>query len=321
MKKEKKLQEAYSRKERAENLLSNLENLKQEGTVDESQYESMKSEYSEMLNNANSEVDQIKGEINKGLESAQKDLDAYKQELSNLEARFKVGEFSSEDYRKSERKIQDKIEKTQSKISELNRLLESKGSEDVGGAVDVSKGKKGKSVDVAGATEKIPAIEELTTTVRDTSTSDFTSFVSTFGEVTTPRIKLIGLLGGILMLISVFVPWASISAFGVSATASAFALNGGLGWVGLVAGLICVFAAFLELSNARGILHVGMGILALLALLVVWASSPNISVAQGSLDVMREKLMEMITIREGFYLYIISFIAVIVGGLFELKEK
>jgi len=100
VKKEKELQMAFSEKERAEGLLSNLEKLREEGTIDETQYESMKSQYTQMLNSANTTIEQIKNEISREIESEQRDLGVYKQELSNLEVRFKVGELGAEEYKK-----------------------------------------------------------------------------------------------------------------------------------------------------------------------------------------------------------------------------
>lgn len=140
VKKEKELQIALSEKERAESLLSNLEKLKDEGTIDEMQYESMKSQYAQMLNSANTKIEQIKNEISRGIESEQRDLDVYKQELSNLEVRFKVGELGAEDYRKAEQKARGKIDKIESKLSALNKLNEAKFAADVGGLVATGKG-------------------------------------------------------------------------------------------------------------------------------------------------------------------------------------
>jgi len=320
VKKERELQEAHSKKEKAERLLSNLENLKKDGTIDEVQYESMKGEYTQMLNGANTEIEQTKNELSRELESTQKDLDIYNQELNNLEVRFKVGELSADMYRKSEQRTRSKIERTQAAVSELKRLLDSKISADVGGAVEVkTEGKKAKAVTAAGAGVNIPAVENITSSIKETAASDFTEFVTTFEEVTTPRIKLIGLIGGVLMIISLFLPWASISLF-IQFNFSAFDLHGGLAAMGLIGGIICVLATFLERSNARGILHVAMGTLALLVLLVVWFSAPSISGAEGLIGEIMEEVMKMITIREGFYLYIVSSIMVIIGGLFELGE-
>lgn len=49
----KNLQIAISKKEKVENLLVGLENLRKDKTIDETQYASMKNEYTNMLNDAN----------------------------------------------------------------------------------------------------------------------------------------------------------------------------------------------------------------------------------------------------------------------------
>lgn len=103
-KEEKELQRAYSKKEKNEKLLSKLEKLREDGSVTDEQYESMKSNYTQIINEATSTIEQIKNGLAKEIESEEKTLDTYKQELKNLEARFKVGELSSEDHQKSEQK-------------------------------------------------------------------------------------------------------------------------------------------------------------------------------------------------------------------------
>lgn len=147
------LQIAISKKEKAESLLGSLENLRKDKTIDETQYSSMKNEYTNILNNANAEIAQIKSEISTELESSQKNLDIYNQELKNLDVRFKVGEYSAEGYRKSEKNIRGKIEKLQQKISELKRLLESKSSAELGGYVELQQKEKGANIDLSSISD------------------------------------------------------------------------------------------------------------------------------------------------------------------------
>ena len=54
------LQKLYSFKEKNENLLANLENLKSTGSLPEEQYNSIKSGYVKSINDATTAVDQIK---------------------------------------------------------------------------------------------------------------------------------------------------------------------------------------------------------------------------------------------------------------------
>jgi len=157
-KEEKGLQLAFSRKEKNEKLLSNLEKLREEGSITIEQYESMKSNYTQIINEATSAIEQIKSGLSRDIESEEKTLETYKQELKNLEARFKVGELSADEYQKSEQRIKSKIDKGQAKVSELKRLHESKSSADVGGYAELEERKGAKAVSVG---KGFPALEDI----------------------------------------------------------------------------------------------------------------------------------------------------------------
>ena len=152
------LQEAYSKKEKYEKLLSNLEKLREEGSVTDEQYESMKSNYIRIINEATSTIEQIKNRIRSDIERGEKTIEVYEQELRNLEARFKVGELSADEYRKSEQRARDKIEKERARILELKRLLESESSADVGGYIEVVERKGAKAIGVGMG---FPALGEI----------------------------------------------------------------------------------------------------------------------------------------------------------------
>lgn len=109
----KELRAAYSAKEKAELLLSNLDKLKAEGSIEEAQYEVLKTEYIKMGDDAMSKINSIKVELQKQLDDKTRELDVYKQELSNLEARFKVGQIPAETYLKQEKRLRKKIAELQ----------------------------------------------------------------------------------------------------------------------------------------------------------------------------------------------------------------
>jgi len=157
-KEERELQMAFSRKEKNEKLLTNLEKLREEGSVTDEQYESMKSNYTQIINEAASAIEQIKGGLSRDIESEENALENYKQELKNLEARFKVGELSVDEYQKSEQKIKTKIDRGQANVSELKRLYESKSSADVGGYAELEERKGAKVVSVG---KGFPALEDI----------------------------------------------------------------------------------------------------------------------------------------------------------------
>ncbi|MBE9591857.1 MAG: hypothetical protein IMF19_00105, partial [Proteobacteria bacterium] len=68
LKEEKQLQTAFSKREKNEKLLSNLEKLKVEGSVTDDQYGSMKSSYPQIIDKATSEIEQIKNGLSGDIE-------------------------------------------------------------------------------------------------------------------------------------------------------------------------------------------------------------------------------------------------------------
>lgn len=297
-----RLQIAFSKKEKAEKLLPNLENLKKEGSIDDEQYEAMKSEYTSLLEAGKSEISAIKDELTGTLEASRTDLEAFTQELKNLQVRIKVGELPAAQYERRVQKTRSKIEDLKKKITETEKLLQARSSTDVGGFIDVQLGKKRSMSIMPG--ELISSVE----------------FISSLEEIVEPKTKLIGLIGGVLLFISVFLPWASLSSIGFSISYSGIALSGALGATGIIASLLCVLATLVNTSNVRGIAHISMGALALLIMLAIWFSQPTIS-TQGVPREYWEGMERLVQTGVGFYLYIISSVAVVLGGILEMRES
>ena len=137
---ERDLQAAFSEKEKAERLLSNLENLRAQGSVTPEQYNQINAGYQNNLSVATSNILQIKSRIAQSIESENTNIELYKHELLNLETRFKVGELKIQDYQKAQQKTQVKIQKMQTKLSDLQRLFNAQSSSEVGGYLDKTKG-------------------------------------------------------------------------------------------------------------------------------------------------------------------------------------
>lgn len=114
----KELRAAYSAKEEADLLLSNLERLNSEGSITKTQYKGLKAEYSQMRQDALSKVTSVKGELQKVLDGKARELEVFRQELSNLEARFKVGQIPAETYLKQEKGPKKKVEELEKKVEE-----------------------------------------------------------------------------------------------------------------------------------------------------------------------------------------------------------
>ena len=127
-----KLRAALTLKEKAEMFLSNLEKLKEEKSVDLSQYRVLKIEYSQMLEEAVSEVYSLKNSVKRELDNKISKLESIKQELAYLEARFKVGQLSAETFLTKEKGPKSRVIDLEKQISELLSFLNANRSADLG---------------------------------------------------------------------------------------------------------------------------------------------------------------------------------------------
>ena len=130
-----------------------------------------------------------------------------------------------------------------------------------------------------------------------------------------PRTKLLAMIGGVLLLISVFLPWVAASEllgkeFGSD---SGMKVSGVLGAVGIVCGLVVAGTAFLSSPRTRGTVQIAMGVVALVALTTI--------VLIGDLPLLNKYARTVFIIREGLYLYAIAAVVLIFTGIFERRQE
>jgi hypothetical protein len=125
------LRTEFLNKERAEFFLSNLEKLRDDKTINDLSYTALKTEYSVNLQHAQIKIDQVKQEFNKRLLMRTRQLGIFKQEIANLDARFKVGQMPAETYLKSVKNPQKKAADLEEQIAHLNSLINAKSSAEV----------------------------------------------------------------------------------------------------------------------------------------------------------------------------------------------
>ena len=304
---ERELQRAFSEKEKYEKLLSNLEALKGKGSLTEDQYNSMKAGYQGSQQQATATVTQLKMKITQDLQSEETNVQRQNMELQNLDARFKVGEIRADDLQKAEQRVRGKVQKSQAVILDLNRLLKAQSSADVGGYVEVKTGaRSGGNVSLPGVS--VPGIGEAMSGIRGTSVSDFTEIRTDMQEILTPSQELIGPAGGLLLFISLFLPWVSI--FGIGG--NLFVISGLYGAICLIAALAGIGSAFFVRENARGTTQLATGVIALAVIFFGFFFDPRTITQFGT-------LMSFLGI--GFYLFVVANLALIFGGLMELGKR
>lgn len=131
-----------SKKEKADTLLANLEELKSKGEVDELQYERMKKEYSGKVNTAKGEVEAIRKSIRSELDELAKDITAYSKESNDLNVRLQVGELTEEKVGEQIDELNNKVEGAKEEKSELEKLLLVEKSEILDDYIDINVRKK-----------------------------------------------------------------------------------------------------------------------------------------------------------------------------------
>ncbi|MBN2461986.1 MAG: CdvA-like protein [Dehalococcoidia bacterium] len=300
----KRLIELFAVRDDVETFLANLENLKTDGSINYEQYSATSEEYYERLGEAISEIARIKNELKKQLASNQQDIETHKQELTNLEVKYKVGELPQDKYQSSERKLRAKIDQLESTAGELKRLVDARSPVDLG----VSSAKKTVGKEIKLPKAKVPKAKAGA----PPSPARVTPLEEGFLK---PRTKIAALVGGVLLLVSLLLPWVAASkllgeGFGTSSGMNVSII---LSVAGITCGLIAIGSAFFPSPKARGAVQIVMAVLALAALLV--------TVLMGKLPLLSEYARTLIVMREGFYLYIIAAVMLITVGSLELRQS
>jgi len=327
----KELQKAFSLKEKNENLLTNLENLKKGGTLSEEQYNSIKIGYATSLTEAKTAIEQIKLAISQTIMAEEQNAQMLDMELQNISVRFKTGEMKVEESQRSQERIRKKIQQSNDKIADFKRLFNSTNSSEVGGYIDTKPGTsfqaRSSSSGISLSGMSLPDTGTLISSIKGTSASDFTEIRTDISEITGSRDELIGLVGGIILFISLFLPWVSFLGLGLSIinmTSAPFPYSlYALG--GLVLGLAGIGSAFLARENARGTLQFFVGLVPFLVLAYLILSSfftPS-SYSSSYLSSYSNSYSGMSVFQFlgiGFYLFFIGAVMLIIAGMMELKK-
>ncbi len=126
------LSQAFAAKEKNEKLLSNLDKLKAEGSIESDLYLSMKADYERQIDASLLEIDQIKGYFKKQGETLQLERDIYQRELAKLETRYNVGELPRDTYESSAQNLRATIGQLDQQLENLKRFVAAQSSADLG---------------------------------------------------------------------------------------------------------------------------------------------------------------------------------------------
>jgi len=306
------LQRAFSIKEKYEGVLANLDVLNAEESIPDDQFNSMKAEYQQSIEQAIETINRVKTKLAEDIQAEETNIQRQNQELQNLKTRFKVGEITADDLQKAEQRIQRKVQRSQAIIEDLEHLHASKSSADVGGYID-AKTRTGLSGPISFSAVSIPHMDHILSAIRGTTITDFSEFRTDMNEILKSPLDLVGPAGGVILLISIFLPWFSILGFSQSLTDMA-GLSSEIGLIvliELIAALVGIASVFLAWENARGIVLTAMGVIALVTAGIIIPALFDASMGSG--------IFYNVT-GIWYYVNILAAILMVVGGLIVLGK-
>jgi len=133
----KNLRIALSKKEKGEELLERLNELKENGEVDDEAYDRKREQYERLVEEGEKEIEAIKGALNTKLESLRRDLEKYPEELKELELKSKLGEIDASAFMRQDQRLRAKIKKLEDDARETEELLAAETAEAAGGFIDI----------------------------------------------------------------------------------------------------------------------------------------------------------------------------------------
>ena len=320
LREERELQRAFSVKEKYEKVLANLDDLKVEESVPDDLFDSMKAEYQQSLKQAIETIAQVKRKLAGDVQSEEINVQRQNQELHNLDTRFKVGEITADNLQKAEQRIRRKIQRSQAHLEELKRLQASQSSADVGGYIETKTGRGAGGASLAGSssssTVSLPRMGNIFDAIRGTSMTDFTEFRTDLSEIKESPLDLIGSVGGLVLFISIFLPWVSVFFMQYSQSLMDLARSdGGAGLliliaIEVIAAIVVIGSTFLAWENARGTTLMVVGVITfVIAVILIPAHIGSYGVAASAIKYC-----------SGYYINIIASLIMLAGGMMTLGK-
>jgi hypothetical protein len=131
------VQRVLSRREKIVSMVANLEALADRGGIDPEQYETLRREYEALQAAAESNVAEVREYLQAKEEPLRVERRRLQAEISQLDARQKVGELTEVQAERNRRKLEVQMEAAQRKLMRIEAALNARTSEDAGGYVDV----------------------------------------------------------------------------------------------------------------------------------------------------------------------------------------
>lgn len=125
------LSSALEDRQRTQQLLANLDNMKTEGTVAEAEYERVRGGYIEGLNEASVRLQSARERLRGEAASANTELEGLRKELREAELRHKVGETDEQAYLGARNQLEPLIAEREAFVRDLEKVASADDPEDI----------------------------------------------------------------------------------------------------------------------------------------------------------------------------------------------
>jgi len=250
-----KLQVILSKVQKLETVLANTRDLHDQGELKEDVFQFQIAKYKSLLKQAREDLTAIRESLKRSRERQHGIIQTLRQESDVLEARFKIGEISVNDYRKQDKRLRSKTARAEQRLREINQLMSAESPAQVGGFVDVPLERRLPENALTWLTDMIPSA---------LAWPDFTSvrFVEPRNWTFTLT-KVVATCGTGLMLLSILLPWVCVGGF-FSTSATCFRLGFWGAVCLLMVGFHCALL-FVEGIESKPMVQIAIGGIALVA--------------------------------------------------------
>ena len=129
---------AFSKKEKVESFLTKLDELKEDSSLSEEQYQDLHREYSVLLEEANASIKETQTRLRKDFHKEAGELEAIQREHDLLQSRFRVGEIRANAFLEQSKPLKQKIELLKKEVANLRKMVEASSAGDIGGTTKVN---------------------------------------------------------------------------------------------------------------------------------------------------------------------------------------
>ena len=299
------LRAALEERNRLLTFASRLEDLNAEGSLSETDYSTGRADYDSRIIAATVRIQALKSALTKELEASEHEADMCRLRSEGVEAHHLAGELSDEAYRTEERRWNAHKRRTDERCLVLEIALAAESVEDLG--------EVGKTAQVDEVSAQ-PALTRPANPTRPEKRAAPFTVEDSRAPMGWTRLRISAVAAAIILLVSIRLAWITPTELLGKDLASEAGAS--VSFLAAMGGLLCGFAgigvSFIRTPHTRGILQVAAGALAMVALAA--------AVFLGELPLHDTYFRQLVTLREGFFAYVVAAAGLAVLGFLQWRS-